>query len=635
MALTRLTKKPHPATRMTPFENCYLTGTASFLPGEPVDNAGMDAYIGSINRMSGRIKTRILAENGITTRHYALDTEGNSLHSVASMGAEVVRSLLPEGQAIEFLAAATTGGDCAAPGLANLIQGTLRLPPLETVSISGICAASMGAFQAAAQAVEAGAAGSAVAVASEFPSRLFKASRFRDRSADVDFDAHFLRWMLSDGAGGVALSSRPAQSGLSLKLKWIHQKAFSGDLATCMQVGQSPGNQPPGYLDYPTLADAERAGAYDLRQDIRLLPNLFDLGLHEYANLVRAGHLDPASVTWFLCHYSSERFKPLMQRLMDEAGLSIPHERWYSNLSTKGNTGSASIFIMLDEFYRSHGRSLKAGDQIFGFVPESGQFTVAYFLLEVVDADDAEPADSDLEALAPAPVAPSTVHEPQVAGVLKDLMQIWHDYRSAVFRTDLARAILDGSLPRDAYLAWMESWIPQVREGSLWMRRAVSSMGPELRPLAQLVTTHAGEEQLDWQMLYQDYRAAGGTRPLDGLALNPGGAALNAFMHAYASRPDPIGLLGGIYIIEGTGQRIVPTLLPRLKAALGLSSSALRFIAYHGENDQAHMLRWLEGVKLAAEHVPDAAREIVRTADSVAALYLQQWKFVPVHGSTA
>ncbi|HEY9146945.1 MAG TPA: iron-containing redox enzyme family protein [Thiobacillus sp.] len=623
---------------MTPFEHTFITRTSSFLPGDPVDNDSMDQFIGSINRVSGRIKQRILAENGIQTRHYALDAAGNSLHSVTSMGAEVVRALIEGDTPVDYLAAATTGGDCAAPGLANLIQGELHLPPLETLSVSGICAASIGALKAAAMAVESGSAQTAIAVASEFPSRLFKASRFLGRGMDVDFDAHFLRWMLSDGAGGVTLSHRPAPTGRSLKLKWIHQKSFSGDLATCMQVGQSPGNRLPGYLDYPTLAEAERAGAYDLRQDIRLLPNLFDLGLHEYAKLVQAGQLDPARVTWFLCHYSSERFKPLMQKLMDEAGLSIPHERWYSNLASRGNTGSASIFIMLDEFYRTHAADLKTGDQIFGFIPESGQFTVAYFLLEVVDAAQAAGQTRhaiELDALAPPPIVPSAEHAPGIAAMLKDLMGVWHDYRSEVFRTGLARSVLDGTVQHGAYLAWMESWIPQVREGSLWMRRAVSSMSPALRSLAHLVQTHAGEEQLDWQVLYQDYRNAGGTLPLHALRMNPGGEALNAFMHAYASRPDPIGLLGGIYIIEGTGQRIVPTLLPRLKSRLGLSSSLLQFMAYHGENDQSHMLRWLEAVKLAADVAPDAPGRIVQVAQSVAALYLQQWKYLQPQEGTS
>lgn len=622
---------------MTPFSDVYITDTASFMPGEAVNNEEMDQYIGSINRMSDRIKMRILAENGIQHRHYAIDEKGQSLHSVTSMGANVVAALSKNNMP-QFLAAATTGSDCAAPGLANLIQGELALPPLETLSVSGICAASIGALNAAASAIQSGAADTAITVASEFPSRLFKASRFENREADIDFDAHFLRWMLSDGAGGVMLRNQAAAQGISFRLKWIHQRSFSGDMPTCMQVGQSIGNTLPGYLDYPTLAEAEKAGAFDLRQNIRTLPNLFDMGLHEYAGLVKDGHVKPSDIDWFLCHYSSERFKPMMADLMQEAGIAIPTEKWFSNLSSKGNTGSASIFIMLDEFFKTKKASLKVGQQIFGFVPESGRFSVAYFLLEVVDCNTVTSATQQPAShavvdfatdLAPAPMS-AEGQTGEVADTLKGLMAVWHDYRSEVFRTDIACAIMLGNIQLADYLSWMECWIPQVREGSLWMRRAVSSMSPQYQQLAQLVQTHAGEEQLDWQVLYQDYVQAGGKLDASHLRRNPGGEALNAFMHSYAARKDPIGLLGGIYIIEGTGQRIVPTLLPKLKQHLRVSSSILKFIEYHGENDQAHMMRWLEAVKLVVNVDSSAAKEIVSVAQTVATLYLQQWKFVPV-----
>jgi len=612
---------------MTPFNQVYLTKTSAFLPGNPVDNNEMDQYIGPINRISGRIKNRILAENGIQSRHYAIDGQGQSLHSVTSMGARVAEALIENNETPQFLAAATTGGDTAAPGLSNLVQGELQWPPMETLSVSGICAASIGALNAAAQAVQSGTASRAVALASEFPSRLFKASRFQHRDTDIDFDAHFLRWMLSDGAGGVLLTNRPATEGVSLQIKWIHQKSFSGDLPTCMQVGQSIGNVLPGYLDYPTLADAEKAGAFDLRQNIRILPNLFDLGFHEYAKLVQDGHLDPTRISWFLCHYSSERFKPVIASLMEEAGIAIAPEKWFSNLTTKGNTGSASIFIMLDEFLKTKASELQAGQQIFGFVPESGRFSAAYFLLEVVDADNETAPIFNTEHL-PAPPMTAAGESGRVADMLKGLMGVWHDYRSEVFRTDIVQSIMQNNVTLPDYLAWMECWIPQVREGSLWMRRAVSSMSPQYRELASLVQLHAGEEQLDWQVLYQDYLNAGGTLPATNLVRNPGGEALNAFMHAYAARPNPIGLLGGIYIIEGTGQRIVPTLLPKLKENLGVTSSILKFIEYHGENDQAHMMRWLSAVKMVAAIDESATDEIVKVAQTVASLYLQQWKFI-------
>ena len=91
------------------------------------------------------------------------------------------------------------------PGFASMIQGEMAAPPMETLSVHGVCAASVGAMQAAAIAVESGAHSLALSVASEMPSRLFKRSRFAAQDYNTDFDAHFLRWMLSDGAGAVLL----------------------------------------------------------------------------------------------------------------------------------------------------------------------------------------------------------------------------------------------------------------------------------------------------------------------------------------------------------------------------------------------------------------------------------------------
>jgi 3-oxoacyl-[acyl-carrier-protein] synthase-3 len=60
----------------------------------------------------------------------------------------------------------------------------------------------------------------------------------------------------------------------------------------------------------------------------------------------------------------------------------IPEEKWYTNLYERGNTGCASIFIMLDEFARM--RELKEGEKIICMVPESGRFNSAYMQLTVV-----------------------------------------------------------------------------------------------------------------------------------------------------------------------------------------------------------------------------------------------------------
>ncbi len=638
------------------FNRVYLESAGYFMPGEPVSNEAMDSYIAPLNRMSSRIKSRILAENGIKQRYYAIDPEGATVFTNAQLAANAIRDCLRRNDSdladVSLLTSGSSGGDALMPGFANMIQGELAAHPMETLSVHGICAAGVSAIQSAAQGVEMGGHARALAVAAELPSRMFKRSRFAARGYDADFDAHFLRWMLSDGAGAVLLGQggQPlpgASSGVRLRLKWVHQRSFSGDYPVCMQLGLSADRQ-KGHLDYPSWNEAEADGALSLRQDIRLLPHLFDIGIHEYAKLVRDGWLDPDQVDHFLCHYSSEKFIPVVEDLMEKAGLVIPRERWFSNLAWRGNTGAASILIMLAEFLET--REVKPGEQIFCYIPESGRFMAAYMLLEAeavqgaavpvstgavqtaARREDAHSADAD--AIAPP-------HDPDMAPqglgqLLTELAAIWHDYRSRVWRTPVVRRLRNRQFQTADYLNWMENWIPQVREGSKWMREGAASLTEQYQPLAALIDMHAGEEQNDFQILFQDYRTAGG--PIDNIDLlrrNPGGEALNAYLHSLAATRDPIGLLGAIYIIEGTGQRIVPALLPLLKASLKLPPDAFRFLEYHGHNDENHLARWLTAVELALDCDEDgrAEQRIVDTARRTAALYLMQFHHVMEDGA--
>ncbi|MFC4273590.1 iron-containing redox enzyme family protein [Achromobacter aloeverae] len=643
----------------TPFHRVYLESAGYFMPGSPVSNEEMDRYIAPLNRISGRIKQRILAENGIKQRYYAIDADGATTLTNAQLAVGAIRDCLRRNEIllddISLLASGSSGGDALMPGFANMIQGELAAPPMETLSVHGICAAGVAAIQAAAQAVELGGHASALAVASEMPSRLFKRSRFAARGYDADFDAHFLRWMLSDGAGAVVLGQGRralpgASRGVRLRLKWVHQRAFSGDYPVCMQLGLSA-DRARGHLDYPSWTDAEADGALSLRQDIRLLPHLFDIGIHEYAGLVRDGWVDPRRIHHFLCHYSSEKFIPVVEDLLEKAGLAIARERWFSNLAWRGNTGAASILIMLAEFLET--REIRPGEQLLCYIPESGRFTTAYMLWEAEAADGAAPAagggagkgtSSDgAPSVASCKAASSTAaddiappHDPDTAPgslgpLLTELASIWHDYRSRVWRTPVIRHLRNRRFQAADYVNWMANWIPQVREGSKWMREGAASLGPAWQPLAALIDTHAGEEQNDFKILFEDYRKAGGAvEDIDALRRNPGGEALNAYLHSLAGTRDPIGLLGAIYIIEGTGQRIVPALLPLLKASLSLPPDAFRFLEYHGQNDEHHLARWLAAVELALDCDEDgnAGRRIVDTARRTAALYLMQFQHV-------
>lgn len=601
------------------FKKTYLNSVGSFLPGPGINNEEMDAFVGSVNPQSSRIKRRILAENGIQNRHYGISKEGQTMFSSVEMATKAIDDALGKISKtindVSFLSSGTVGADLAAPGFANMIQGHYKAAPMQTMSFQGICASGVAAMKAAAQVIELGEFKSAVAVATEFPSRLFKASRFQKVEENIDFDSHFLRWMLSDGSGAVYLEDKPNKKGVSLKLDWIHLKSFSGDYPTCMQIG-SPWNQPQkSYLDFASLAEAEKNGSFLLRQDIRLLPNLFDVGISEFMSLVLANEIQPQDIDYFLCHYSSERFSDVVKTLLDKAGLTIPPEKWFSNLKTRGNTGAASIFIMMDEFLKTH--DLKPGQKIMCFVPESGRFTVSFLLFEVVQDGKA----NEVKKTSPANRTP-------VESLLLELGAIWHDYRSNVFRSELAHRIFNGTIKKNDYQRWMENWIPQVREGSIWMRTAIANLSKKFEGIHALIDKHAGEEQFDFNILYSDYKNAGGTKAIDDLKRNAGGEELNGFMYEKANSKDPLGLLGGIFIIEGTGNKIIPTLLPFLKKNLNMQMNVFKFLEYHGENDVHHLERWANAVEMALTLEPTSYDDILATAKKVAALYRKQWEQV-------
>ncbi len=624
------------------FNQVYIDSAGYFLPGNPIDNEAMDAFIAPINRLSKRIKQKILAENGIQTRHYAIDEQGNTQTSHVKLAAQAIHDCLGRSTSsledVGLLAVGCSGSDALIPGFAAMVHGELGAPPMETLSSLGVCAAGVSAIEFAAQSIELNGHAQALVAAAEMPSRMFKQSRFAPRGYHSDFDAHFLRWMLSDGAGALLLTRTPsAKKSTRLKLSWIHQKSFAGDYPVCMQLGLTEDRQ-KSFLDFPSSSDAEAAGALSLRQDIRLLPHLFDVSIHEYVKLVSEGWINSNDIDHFLCHYSSERFIPVVEELLEKAGLSIPRERWYSNLKTRGNTGAASIFIMLAEFLET--REIKPGEKIFCFIPESGRISAAFMLIEVEStAVEACSTFADTSVtVAPhytAPAAPviNAPHDPQTApehlrDLLTGLANIWHHYRSDVWRSPVINKLVSGRFTQEDYRQWTAQWVPQVREGSKWMREAVQSLTATYAALGELIETHAGEEQNDFMILYQDYLAAGGIADLDALQRNPGGDALNTYLHALAARPDPVGLLGAIYVIEGTGQRIIPALLPLLRKQVNLPAKAFRFLEYHGANDEHHLARWLNAVELTLAINPRAAGLMLQTAKRTAQLYQMQFDHI-------
>ena len=96
-----------------PFNEVYITKTASFFPNDPISNDEMEEYLGYINKNPSKSKRIVLRNNGIKRRFYALTKEGKPTHSNAMITAEAIRKLFvsePEKlKSIELLACGTRG----------------------------------------------------------------------------------------------------------------------------------------------------------------------------------------------------------------------------------------------------------------------------------------------------------------------------------------------------------------------------------------------------------------------------------------------------------------------------------------------------------------------------------------------
>jgi len=373
--------------------NAYINSTGSYLPGSPVGNDEIEDVLGLIHGKKSRLKNKILNSNGIKFRHYAIDknqqTKISNSNMAANAGEQCLTNSFLSKKQVEMLSCATSQGDLVLPGFGSMVQAELNLSAVELHTSHGICSSSMMALKAAFTNIKSDETKNSLVIASELTSRLFKHTRYeRVEGKTVDFNAEFLRWMLSDGAGALLVENKPNSRKQSLRIDWVKSVSHADAYPVCMSVGLPQtevveGSYTKTWQDYPTYAEAEQAGALLLRQDVRLLDNIVSVGVQGFIKLIQQGYVKPGEIDHVLCHFSSKYFKSKIMTLLDMAGIAIPEHKWYTNLYERGNTGCAAIFIMLDEFIKT--KTLKADEKILCMVPESGRFNCAYMQLTVVD----------------------------------------------------------------------------------------------------------------------------------------------------------------------------------------------------------------------------------------------------------
>jgi len=211
-----------------------------------------------------------------------------------------------------------------------------------------------------------------------------------------------------------------------------------------------------------------------------------------------------------------------------------------------------------------------------------------------------------------------------VADTLRKLAVVFADFEQRLEATPLIRKLTRGRFELADYHAFLINLRQQVKDGALWMSRAASNIGEDHLELRSTLMRHAVTEHRDFRLLEQDFVASGGDlADILSARKNVGSEALSAWMFHEASKPDPFGLLGAMWIIEGLGSIKARPWGLKVQERLGLPDEALRFLLYHGDNDVEHMEEFRA---MLAMVLPDeaVAERIVTTAKVTARLYALQ-----------
>lgn len=359
--------------------DCFITSTGSFLPGARIGNDDIELHLGQLVG-EAEVKATVLKMNGIIGRHYAQDANQQQTHDVYQLACEAIKDCLDQkgevSKLVSLLSAGTTYAPMSGPGICSILHSQLSELGLLTQSVevssnSGICTSAAAALVSSIRSVVAGEHAAAICVGTEHPSRVLKAETIdpiddRDQHTELRrsqwFMSVFLRFMLSDGAGAFLLQNQPNAKGVSFRVDWTHSRSFAHQTPLCMKLENQE---------------------IRLSQDISILSKYLMPMATQFAAEAMARHgEDLINYKFVLPHLSSFFFRKKTERLMQKFTSSPDPVPYWTNLATAGNTGAASIFVMLDQYLRDE--SVCDGDRIMLFIPESGQFNFVMVSLTAV-----------------------------------------------------------------------------------------------------------------------------------------------------------------------------------------------------------------------------------------------------------
>ncbi len=207
---------------------------------------------------------------------------------------------------------------------------------------------------------------------------------------------------------------------------------------------------------------------------------------------------------------------------------------------------------------------------------------------------------------------------------LRRLIRAWFDFERRLAKVPIVQRLDLGQFNLDDYQNLLLNLRPQVVEGARWISRCASSFDRDNADIRSVIIGHAQDEHRDYEILESDFVNSGGDlSTLQSQVRNPGSEALHCFLMYRASQPNPVELLGAMWIIEGLGEKMANDWANRIEELIGNTDEYTRFMRYHGDNDDSHMDK-LYGLVDRVVTSQKVADKVVQTAKVVGRLYAMQ-----------